>query len=1349
MWHRYLRFGVLLLFFFAAAKISLAQTQPPQQASAENLKSRLSQSFAKGQSRPAPEIVSRPASDPANANPLQVLFADDFEANTANWSFQGSLWQIGRPTSGPGAANSGVRCAATNLAGNYPDNAAGGLLSRNIALPALPHPRSTIVLKFWTWYETESGYDKGVVRISTNNGQTWISLRVFEGSRQAWGPSVIDLSAYAGRNVRLNFYFTSDGSANYAGWFVDDVTINLIEIATSNNIEIAVAENGQFTMGIPSGPILLFGHPRPWSSATTIRIDGQEHWNFLYQPWGATVSSPTTTGLSNTGIWNFPGNLQVRQTLTIVQGSTTGNFDTGEIRYTVTNNDATAHQISLRVMLDTMLGLNDGAPFRVPGAGAVTTEQEWDANRMPPYFQAFDDLNNPTVQSQGTLIGGNALKPDRFVATGWAHLIQTSWAYTTIPGRDFYTPDYGYDSAVGIYWFPVTLASGETKEFVTYYGLGGIDVDIQPPLVAGLSALRSLVLLNGSSPDNPFTLSVYLSNTSPGVTQTARGVQTVLTLPNGLALAPGENAAHPLADMPVNSDQQTDYKIQVKPTAAGEQTYSLFIGATNIASKTVAKSVYVFGIETIPKNEAEVSGAVESVSATFNVAMDPATINENNFKLFDEASQMIGGVVSYNAATKTAGFRPSSALKPESRYAAQISVGMRAFDGHALPHEVRWSFKTSKRFDVSRDGYKFRNSAHGQNPFMPNREDPFPAWEVFREAFGRDQTEFENGVHKPAAEKFWKSILDAPWGGSCDGFSSSAYRFYFSNSGLSLASSGLSFDPDPENRGTITNNIQLDDQIRLLVNAHQLYQCGRQVTASRRLYGLGVLGNGDYRDFLNDLKNSYNLTGDAGKPAYLIGITYKQFYSSWQFFVTKGHSLIPYRLEEYSAHPGVFKIYVYDPNFPYNPRDLQPDGHGHAQYHERYLIVDTNDKEWYFHLGPGTNGVFEDHFASSSDDVIWNSFGANILSPLSLKDISAYFQTPLLPTTAATQVLTAKTAQQPASVLWVNCNRLAISEGGAKALEIADSAITWQSNKVVLDFPLIDQNERPRGYYALLQDGEFKVEFGGVTLQNSAHSVRIFQENAAFDLNVENGSENQPNFLGLAQAPASFKYSTRNAAAKYSAEMITTTPTAERVVYLHNSRANRNDTLSFQFMLTSGNFYFANQGEGKSYDLELRKVSVISDTIGAVAIHINQNESHTIKVGSWDSLKTTRVVIEVDAGLDGTIDRIFSLRSPATGGRLDREHIYAYPNPFDPNSQAVIIRYSLSRDGEINIKIYDVSNQLVKTVLQDRTRRAGVEYADSWDGRNEKGELVANGVYFYIIASSSGERAVGKVAVLR
>ena len=63
-------------------------------------------------------------------------------------------------------------------------------------------------------------------------------------------------------------------------------------------------------------------------------------------------------------------------------------------------------------MIDTMLGDNDEAPFRIPGTGAVTTEKQYNGDNIPAYYQAFDDLANPTVVSYGCFDKTSQNKPD-------------------------------------------------------------------------------------------------------------------------------------------------------------------------------------------------------------------------------------------------------------------------------------------------------------------------------------------------------------------------------------------------------------------------------------------------------------------------------------------------------------------------------------------------------------------------------------------------------------------------------------------------------------------------------------------------------------------------------------------------------------------------------------------------------------------------------------------------------------------------------------------------------------------------------------------------------------------------
>ena len=74
-----------------------------------------------------------------------------------------------------------------------------------------------------------------------------------------------------------------------------------------------------------------------------------------------------------------------------------------------------------------------------------------------------------------------------------------------------------------------------------------------------------------------------------------------------------------------------------------------------------------------------------------------------------------------------------------------------------------------------------------------------------------------------------------------------------------------------------------------------------------------------------------------------------------------------------------------------------------------------------------------------------------------------------------------------------------------------------------------------------------------------------------------------------------------------------------------------------------------------------------------------------------------------------------------------------YPNPFNPETW---IPYQLSEESTVTVKIYDVSGHLVRTIGVGH-KPVGYyltrERAVYWDGRNEKGESVSSGVYFYTL----------------
>lgn len=84
-----------------------------------------------------------------------------------------------------------------------------------------------------------------------------------------------------------------------------------------------------------------------------------------------------------------------------------------------------------------------------------------------------------------------------------------------------------------------------------------------------------------------------------------------------------------------------------------------------------------------------------------------------------------------------------------------------------------------------------------------------------------------------------------------------------------------------------------------------------------------------------------------------------------------------------------------------------------------------------------------------------------------------------------------------------------------------------------------------------------------------------------------------------------------------------------------------------------------------------------------------------------------------------------------------------YPNPFNPSTN---IEYSLPYESKITLKIYNMVGQEVKTLI-DKTLPAGV-YSVEWDGKDQYGNIVSTGIYFYKI-EAEGFSATRKMILLK
>jgi hypothetical protein len=141
----------------------------------------------------------------------------------------GTVWEVGTPAGGaqfvPNAAAEGTRCAGTNINAQYTANAEASLIS-----PAFTVPESGAALSYWQYIDTESAPsgDLGSIRVLNAADNSFLANVVtnIEGTTPTWSQQSIDLPAAAnGREVKLEFRFTSNAEGNWGGFYIDDVAV--------------------------------------------------------------------------------------------------------------------------------------------------------------------------------------------------------------------------------------------------------------------------------------------------------------------------------------------------------------------------------------------------------------------------------------------------------------------------------------------------------------------------------------------------------------------------------------------------------------------------------------------------------------------------------------------------------------------------------------------------------------------------------------------------------------------------------------------------------------------------------------------------------------------------------------------------------------------------------------------------------------------------------------------------------------------------------------------------------------------------------------------------------------------
>ena len=153
------------------------------------------------------------------------------------------------------------------------------------------------------------------------------------------------------------------------------------------------------------------------------------------------------------------------------------------------------------------------------------------------------------------------------------------------------------------------------------------------------------------------------------------------------------------------------------------------------------------------------------------------------------------------------------------------------------------------------------------------------------------------------------------------------------------------------------------------------------------------------------------------------------------------------------------------------------------------------------------------------------------------------------------------------------------------------------------------------------------------------------------------------------------------------------------------------------------------------------KISIINSTYRAVTGILREDSNADIWVGTG----STGLVRFKD--INGTWNGEWKVYLN-TGSQVAENSTFAFPNPFSPKDGIVRIKYNDTSGSNVTIRIFDFGMNLVRTLIQNASRGAGSEQIETWNGKDEFGRIVPNGVYFYRIDIGSQEPLYGKIMVL-
>ncbi|MFH1788210.1 MAG: hypothetical protein ABH834_02370 [Candidatus Altiarchaeota archaeon] len=370
-------------------------------------------------------------------------------------------------------------------------------------------------------------------------------------------------------------------------------TTELSDKNIGSHISVEACENiGVFSLGgLYEGQWekLTYSYPKPWPGTyVTVSVDGK-YYASSNHPRDATAldayltERPEKEGDSITVKWTLPENIVVEEKLTVVENGT-------ELEILAQNQDAIPHKIAVRIHLDTMLGLNDGAPIYIPGDGLKTTEKEYaEAELNFRYWKAYNRQDSPTIVATGYLNPEEGLTyPVKVSLADWKKSKDNAWDYQVSQDRSILG-----DSAILLYYNTMEVLPTGTYEVKTKYGSG------QPVLPKekgefGITEVTQDNIYGKYCPTQTVNISVDV--VSSASTNSGVAVLTVYDKEKQVF-----TQSKPTGTVPADSYKKITYQFTI-PESDEEKTYDVLVTLTDAKGAQLDKATRTSFINVKPQD---------------------------------------------------------------------------------------------------------------------------------------------------------------------------------------------------------------------------------------------------------------------------------------------------------------------------------------------------------------------------------------------------------------------------------------------------------------------------------------------------------------------------------------------------------------------------------------------------------------------------------------------------------------------------------------------------------------------------------------------------------------------------